>query len=60
MKLIYPPDTEEEVILKRELSELARAFQSDYERAAKPYIDRLVAIYAIKTPIIFICDEETK
>lgn len=60
MKFIWPPDTEDEIELKRHLAELASIFKRDYERAAKPYVDRLVAINAIKTPIMFISDEETK
>jgi len=51
---LYPPDTEEEICLKKHISRI----QEDARRAAQPYLDRLVAIHALKVPRIFIEDEE--
>lgn len=46
MDVIWPPDTEEERELKRLLAEIQR----QYEEAARPYRERLVALHALKVP----------
>lgn len=47
IQVYYGPITEEEKRLKLQLAELER----QYRDAAQPFIDRLVAIHALKVPV---------
>lgn len=46
MQTIYPPDTGEE----RALRETIATIEAEYRKAAKPYVDRLAKLYAMKHP----------
>ena len=49
LERIEEPRTDEE----RQIYELLDIIRRDYEKQCKPYIDRLVLLQSIKTPIFY-------
>lgn len=54
MQLIYPPDTYEEIELKREIAKI----EAEARLKAQPLFDRLAEIAGTKMPIYYMPDAE--